>query len=100
MTGSWPLIDVDHRDTNRGNDRWENLRLATSSQNAANGKLRSTNKSGAKGVHYDKARGKWVARTMKDYRHIFLGRFGSIEEAQAAYAAASSEVFGEFAKAA
>jgi hypothetical protein len=46
MTAEWPKGLVDHRDRDTLNNRWDNLRLSTHSQNAANSKARS----GLKGV--------------------------------------------------
>ena len=37
MTGKWPDKEVDHRDLDKSNNRWHNLREATRSQN--NGEL-------------------------------------------------------------
>jgi len=36
MTGSWPVLDVDHKDRTRDNNVWTNLREATKSQNQQN----------------------------------------------------------------
>ena len=36
MTGEWPLSEIDHKDLDHANDRWNNLRPATHSQNIAN----------------------------------------------------------------
>ena len=61
MTGEWPSQDVDHKDRNKANNRWINLREATRSQNMGNQSLRDCNTSGVKGVSWDKKTGKWVA---------------------------------------
>src|SRR4051812_10516942 len=50
MTGEWPDPFVDHRDLNKHNNIWTNLREATKSQNQANIGLIKSNKSGFKGV--------------------------------------------------
>lgn len=50
MTGTIPEMDVDHKDGNRDNNKWDNLRLATRSQNLINQGLKLNNKSGFKGV--------------------------------------------------
>lgn len=98
MTGSWPPADMDHRDLNRHNNRWSNLRPASRSQNCANQGLRKDNVSGHKGVCLD--RGKWSAQIQVNRKHKCLGRFDTKEEAIAVYLAALPETFGEFARAA
>lgn len=97
MTGQWPSEQVDHRDRDRSNNRWSNLRLATQSQNSANGSTRTTNTSGFKGVSWDRTRGLWFAKITVNYKQIALGRFQTPENAHAAYIAAASKYFGEFA---
>ena len=47
MTGEWPKELVDHKDTIKINNKWENLREATNSQNKRNVGARKTNKSGS-----------------------------------------------------
>lgn len=98
VTGEWPPagMDVDHRDRDRLNNRWSNLRLASRSQNSMNAKVRRDNKSGFRGVHPAK-NGRWFARICKDQRIIGLGTFDTIEAAAAARAKAERELFGEFA---
>lgn len=89
---------IDHCDSNRINNQWANLRPATNSLNLANARLRSTNKSGKKGVCWYAAYGKWMARIHVNQKQIFLGYFDRIEDAAAAYAEAANKYFGEFAK--
>lgn len=51
MTGSWPTGEVDHIDGARGNNRWENLRDVTRSENNQNHRAaRSDSRSGLIGV--------------------------------------------------
>src|ERR1043166_2099295 len=50
MTGTWCSVLVDHRDGDPSNNRWDNLRRATVSQNNANRRLHRNNKCGFKGV--------------------------------------------------
>ena len=50
---------LDHKDTNGANNKIDNLRLSTKSENMMNVDLRSDNKSGHKGVTWDKVRGRW-----------------------------------------
>lgn len=100
MTREWPATAVDHRDTDKQNNRWGNLRHATKSQNGANARRSRRNSSGFKGVHYWPKRNKWCAQISVEGRRKTLGLFATADEAHAAYASAAVEAFGEFARAA
>lgn len=100
MTGEWPTSFVDHRDGNGLNNSWANLRLATLSQNAANMVLSKRNKSGFKGVSFNKAVGRWQAGLKHKGRSYHLGLHDTPEQAHAAYLEKAKEIFGEFARAA
>jgi hypothetical protein len=98
MKGEWPTHVIDHENLIRSDDRWENLRPATISQNGGNSRVRSRNLCGLKGVTAH--RNKWVARIMRDGKALHLGLFETAEEAHRAYAAKAAELFGDFARAA
>jgi len=98
MKGEWGRPVIDHRDGNPLNNRWNNLRLSTRSENCANRRRDITNTSGFKGVSFDRRRGNWIARIMKESRNYFLGRFATAEEAHEAYGAAARLLYGEFAR--
>lgn len=98
MTGEWPTGDVDHRDTDRTNNRWDNLRAATRSQNIANKGPQNNNRLGLKGVSKHHHRG-YTARISIGGKQRVIGLFATAEEAHAAYMAAAKETFGEFARA-
>lgn len=100
MTGRWPKIVTDHKDTNESNNRWRNIRRANKAENAANSRLASNNASGFKGVSWDAANQKWQAHIHVGGRTKRLGRFTSPEAASVAYVAAAKKYFGEFARAA
>lgn len=104
MTGEWPNPFVDHRDTHKHNNAWENLRLATKSQNQANIGRTKANTSGLKGVsryRQGEAWGKpWQAGIGQNGKRIHLGHFATKEAAHAAYINAAELLFGEFARAA
>lgn len=94
--GRLPEADVDHRDLCRSNNRLENLRDATRTQNNGNLRKRASNTSGFKGVT---AHGrKWVARIGRDWKHHYIGIFSTPEEAAIAYDAKAVELFGDFAR--
>lgn len=88
---------VDHIDGNRLNNQRSNLRLATKSQNGANRGAPSNNKSGFKGVHFDKFNNKWRAEIWCNNKRKRIGRFERIEDAARAYNETAKELFGEFA---
>lgn len=97
MTGAWPTDAVDHINGNPLDNRWANLRCATKAQNEHNTGLRSNNKSGVKGVSWDKSRGRWFASITVNGKERALGRFDDIEEATKARRAAEAEHHGVFA---
>ena len=99
MKGKWPERDIDHIDTDPSNNRWNNLRLATISQNAGNRKKAKNNTSGFKGVCMATC-GRWVARICINGRRFHLGYFDTAANAHKAYVAAAEKYFGEFARAA
>lgn len=94
----WPSCFVDHKDRNPANNRIDNLREATRSQNNMNSKLISTNTSGFRGVSFYK--GKFVASISKNGRNCYLGRFDTADKAYAAYLKAARGLHGEFVRAA
>jgi HNH endonuclease/AP2 domain len=99
MTGEWAPRQIDHRDLDRANNRWDNLRRATLSQNAANRRRQRNNTSGFKGAHLHGKSGRWRAVIRKDGRGYYLGSFTTPRAAHEAYMAAARDLFGEFARA-
>lgn len=104
VTGELPVYEVDHKDTDRSNDRWTNIRPATRAQNSQNTSVSRNNKVGLKGVtvhtpgpgnHRKVAR--YQATIRKNGKQTYLGSFDTPEDAHAAYSAAARETFGEFA---
>jgi hypothetical protein len=99
MSGEWPSAQIDHRDLDRSNTRWNNLRLATHGQNVHNSGPRKHNSHGFKGVtFYPSKKTKWHARIMFQRKLYLLGFFNTPEEAHAAYAKKAAELHGEFAR--
>lgn len=98
VTGAEPLYQIDHHDTIKSNNKWENLRPATKSQNMANVGLISSNTTGAKGVFWYKASQKWAVQVWKDRKAYFGGYHETLEDARAAARALREKLFGEFAR--
>lgn len=89
---------IDHIDGNPSNNRVENLRAATHSENIMNKKLQSNNSTGVRGVHYCKKLQKFRAEITVDRKKIPLGLFSDIDEASRVYADASKKYHGEFSR--
>ena len=98
MTGAWPPCSIDHIDGCRSNNKWENLRLATISQNNSNSKLNSRNTSGFRGVSFDRRNNKWIANICVGGVQKNLGRYSSPVAAAQAYDKAAITAHREFAR--
>jgi hypothetical protein len=96
-TGKMPVF-VDHKDQNKANNKIENLRPATKSQNNCNTKLRKDNKSGFCGVHWHKATNTWAAQINVNNQGLHIGLFDDKEKAAIAYNEAAIRLHGEFAR--
>lgn len=96
MLGEWPDFIIDHENRDSSDDRWENLRRASSSENNQNCSLRSDNTSGAKGVSWNKRQQKWHAYFHIRSKMISLGFFEKFEEATEVATFAREFFFGEF----
>ncbi|MBT2232198.1 HNH endonuclease [Nonomuraea sp. NEAU-A123] len=90
-------IQVDHINRNPLDNRRENLRPATRTQNARN--RWGWGQTGYKGVRARGPRGAgpYEAAIYVDKKRIYLGRLKTAEEAARLYDAAAKERFGEFA---
>lgn len=73
---------IDHIDGNKLNNKIENLREATFSQNRQNTVKYKNNKSGVKGVCWNKQFKSWAASLQTDNKRKFLGYFENLEEAK------------------
>jgi hypothetical protein len=94
--GQTPSI-LDHIDGNTINNKIENLRPATSLQNSYNVKNYKSNKTGVKGVNFNKQCGKFSARCQVNKKQNWLGFFPTLELAEQAVKAFRAEHHGEFA---
>lgn len=94
--GRWPVLDIDHANLNKADNRIKNLREATVSQNQANRPALKHNKLGIKGVHFN-GRG-YVALMHRNGKQDYLGYYKTAAAAQAAHRKAALEHHGEFAR--
>lgn len=98
----WPSDEIDHKDQDKGNNRIDNLRLATSGSNKANTRKYKTwgkkpTSSKYKGVSWCKRDKYWFAYVGVGKKQIELGRFETELEAAKAYNKAALEHHGSFA---
>lgn len=96
MTGDDPDQEIDHIDTDKHNNKWDNLRLATLNQQRYNAGIRKNNTSGFKGVSWCEANQNWTAQICINYERIKLGSYATAEEAAEAYRQAAIRLHGEF----
>lgn len=87
----------DHIDRNTLNNRKNNLRPATSTENSQNRSKYKNNTSGFTGVSWYKQIGKWKVQIQYHKRKINIGYFENKEDAIRARLNAEKEYFGEFA---
>jgi len=88
--------EVDHINTCGCDNRKENLRFATLSQQNANKRQQSNNTSGVVGVNWCEAAGKWIARIGINGKRKYLGVFVNKKDAIAARRQAEIKYFGEY----
>ena len=96
VTGEWPKSEIDHINGVRSDNRIENLRLATRTQNCQNRAKRVDCVCQSKGVTYNRRMGLFQARIQVHGVSKFLGSYPTEQEASDAYQSAANKAFGEF----
>lgn len=92
--GEWRKLD--HKDLIKSNNKIDNLRPATTQQNAFNQGEKRKNKMGIKGITIDKRTGKWIAYIKINNKSKYLGSYITPEEAGEAYRKMAEKYHGEF----
>lgn len=83
MNGNLPTYQVDHKDHNGLNNKWNNLRAVTHFENQQNMSISKRNESGIVGVSFDKSRNKWITQIRangKSYMKRFNSKFSAIRQ--------------------
>lgn len=100
MTGEWPKEEIDHKNKQRADNVFDNLREATCSENKANAAVRTHSASQVKGVYFDARRPKkpWQAYVTKNKKRTSIGYYATKEEAADARNKKAFELFGDFTR--
>lgn len=83
VTGNWPEY-IDHINHDRTDNRWNNLRGVSQTENNRNMSKQSNSTTGYVGVSFMKTKNKYRAYITVDKKAVHLGVFDTIEEAVAA----------------
>jgi len=86
--GEWPAELIDHKNRIRTDNRIDNLRQANRSENTQN-TVTKRSSSGVRGV--SRMGEKWKAQIAINGKDIYLGLFGTVAEASAAYSSAAAK---------
>ena len=89
---------IDHIDGEKDNNRIENLRDVTLSQNQFNRKINKTSTTGVKGVKWSDKRQRFLARLKMNNKEYHIGTFKEIEAAAKAIKEFRENYQGEFAR--
>lgn len=89
--GEWPSQNVSYRDGNPLNVRLDNLVEVSNTRLRFDRKSNKSNVSGIKGVTFDRAKGRWLARIGVEGEVYYLGSYETKEAAAAALEHARTE---------
>lgn len=87
VTGQWPSGEMDHKDGNRANNSFANLRESDHQKNCINRP--------ARGTSFQACNGKWRAQIGVDFKQVALGTFDTEQEAHIAYLRAVERYHGK-----
>lgn len=97
ITGEMPEF-VDHKNGDRSDNRWVNIRPATATENMQNMGVRKDNSSGYSGVYWNKAHRKWHVRFKVNKKQMSFGYFENLSDAANVASEARVKYYGEFAR--
>lgn len=89
--------EIDHINGNRLDNRKNNLRIVTPTQNRWNRRPNLNSKSGLKGVSWKEGRKKWGVQIRANKKRYYLGTFTNRIEAAKVYNKVAVELHGRFA---
>lgn len=98
MHYGWEPDQIDHINTDKQDNRPENLRPTTSRQNSGNINPPKHNTSGVKGVSKNGKTGFWHAQIKINGKQTYLGRSYDMAEAKKLYEDGAKKHFGDYAR--
>ncbi len=98
MTGSFPVLLIDHINGDGFDNRFCNLRESNYAQNGHNVGTNKSNTSGYKGVYWSKQNKKWQVNIKCQNKNFRVGQFSDVKDAARAYNEAALRLHGAFAK--
>jgi len=96
ILGAESELKVDHINGDSLDNRRENLRFASVSENLFNRGKTSKNRSGYKGVFWSQEKGRWKAEVGAHGKKHHVGYFQSAEDAYEAYKNLAESLHGDF----
>ena len=97
VKGEQPPENLDHINNDKADNRIENLRVATTAQNAHNERTPINNTSGVKGILWDKQTSKWRGQVKANGKKHCAGRYAEIKDAEDAVRELREKLHGEYA---
>jgi hypothetical protein len=98
MHGNEPVPLVDHINSDKLDNRIENLRAADPTINTQNAKLRKDSTSGIKGVSWQKQTGTWVGQIWHKNKLYRAGSFSDKAQCAKAVRRLREELHGDYAR--
>lgn len=89
--------EIDHIDQDRANNKIENMREASRSENQFNKSIQKTSKSGFRGVSWHRGSQAWVVRVIKHGATVYQSYFKDLELAGLVAQEARAKFYGDFA---
>ncbi len=89
-------MEIDHIYHDEFDNRKNNLRIVTSSQNGMNKKIFKNNTSGVTGVSWNNTSQSWTASIQVNNKRIYFGNFSDFKEAVKVRKWAEEKYFGEY----
>lgn len=89
-------VQIDHINGNKSDNRIENLRKCSNSQNQMNRSSKKKDESKEKNVHWCNSKSRWVVKIRVAGKSIYIGSYSDVDDAACAARNARDKYHGEF----